>query len=50
MDEDSVDDIYDYFMSVNSDEFDLAQEELGEEYSDEEIKLVHIKFISEVAN
>lgn len=50
MDEESVDDIYDYFMEEPSDDFELAQEELGEEYSDEEIKLVHIKFISEVAN
>jgi ATP-dependent DNA helicase RecQ len=50
MDEESVDDIYEYFMGIPSDDFELAQEELGEEYSDEEIKLVHIKFISEVAN
>lgn len=50
MDEESIDDIYDYFMEVESDDFSMAQEELGEEYSDEEIKLVHIKFISEVAN
>ncbi len=50
MDEESVDDVYEYFMEAESDDFALAQEELGEEYSDEEIKLVHIKFISEVAN
>ena len=50
LDEDAVDDLYEYFMEADSDDFETAKEELQEYYSDEEIKLVHIKFISEVAN
>ncbi len=50
LDEERQDDIYDYFMEANSDDLEEALEELGDEYTEEEIKLVHIKFISEVAN
>ncbi|MBO7307123.1 MAG: DNA helicase RecQ [Alistipes sp.] len=51
MDEDKVDDIYLYFKEdAETDSLDDAIEELGSEYSEEEIRLVRIKFISEVAN
>jgi len=50
MDDDKIDDIYDYYMTAESDDMELALEELGEDYTEEEIRLVHIKFISEVAN
>lgn len=50
MDEDKVDDAYDYFMSSETDDLDAAQDELGTDYSKEEIQMVRIKFISEVAN
>jgi ATP-dependent DNA helicase RecQ len=50
MDEDHVDDIYDYFTESETDKLDVAQDELGEEYSEEEIRLVRIKFLSEMAN
>ena len=51
MDDDKVEDIYLYFKEdAETDSLDDAIEELGEEYSEEEIRLVRIKFISEVAN
>ncbi len=50
MDEDHIDDIYDYFAESDTDRLSVAQEELGEDYSEDEIRLVRIKFISEMAN
>ena len=50
MDEDHVDDIYDYFTESDTDKLSVAQDELGDEYTEEEIRLVRIKFISEMAN
>ena len=50
MDEDHVDDIYDYFADSETDDLEAAIQELGEDYSEDEIRLVRIKFISEMAN
>ncbi len=50
MDEDHLDDIYDYFRESTTDKVEDAQEELGEDYTEDEIRLVRIKFISEMAN
>ena len=50
MDEDHVDDIYDYFCESDTDRLSVAQQELGDEYSEDEIRLVRIKFLSEMAN
>jgi len=50
MDEDHVDDIYDYFTESETDSLDVAMEELGEDYSEDEVRLVRIKFLSEMAN
>ena len=49
-DDDQVDDIYDYFMNSDTDSLDAAYDELDEDYSEEEIRLVRIKFLSEMAN
>lgn len=50
MDEDHIDDIYQYFKESDTDDLDTALDELGDDYSEEEIRLVRIKFISEMAN
>lgn len=50
MDEDHVDDLYDYFMESETDGLKVAMEELGDQYSEDELRLVRIKFISELAN
>jgi ATP-dependent DNA helicase RecQ len=50
MDEDHIDDIYDYFAESDTDRLSVAQDELGKDYSEDEIRLVRIKFISEMAN
>ena len=50
MDEDHVDDIYDYFRNSETDDLETAIDELGEDCSEDEIRLVRIKFISEMAN
>ena len=50
MDEDNVDDIYDYFSESDTDDLATAMEELGDDYSEDEVRLVRIKFLSEVAN
>jgi ATP-dependent DNA helicase RecQ len=50
MDEDHLDDIYDYFLNSETDDLNVAQDELGDEYTEDEIRLVRIKFLSEMAN
>lgn len=50
MDEDHVDDIYDYFHDSETDGMEAALKELGQDYSEDEIRLVRIKFMSEMAN
>lgn len=50
MDEDRAEDIYEYFKESETDSMDDAIDELGDEYTEEEIRLVRIKFISEMAN
>ncbi len=51
MDEDKADDIYLYFKEdAESDSLDAALEELGSDYSEEEIRLVRIKFMCEQGN
>ena len=50
MDDDRIDDIYSYFKSSETDSIDEAMDNLDEDYSEEEIRLVRIKFISEMAN
>ena len=50
MDEDKVEEIYDYFMESDTDDVDTAMEELGGDISEEDVRLVRIKFLSEMAN
>lgn len=49
MDEDKVEDIYEYFKESLTDDLDTAMSELGD-CEEEEIRLVRLKFISEMAN
>jgi len=50
MDEDHSEEIYRYFKESETDDLESAIEELGGEFTEEEIRLVRIKFISELAN
>ncbi len=50
IDEDKQADIYDYFKESESDDLEAAIEELGMDCTEEEIRLVRIKFLSELAN
>ena len=51
MDEDKQDDIYDYFLEAESDNIDDALDELDDDdYSDDDVRLIRIKFLSEMAN
>ena len=50
MDEDVVDEIYDYFRESDTDDIDTALDNLDSNIYEEDIRLVRIKFISEMAN
>ncbi|MDL2255557.1 DNA helicase RecQ [Parabacteroides sp. OttesenSCG-928-G06] len=50
MDEDHIEDIYEYFKDSETDDLEEAIEELGGDYTEEEIRLVRVKFLSEMAN
>ena len=50
LDEENMYEIYDYFKNSDTDNINTAIEELGGEYSEEEIRLVRVKFISEMGN
>lgn len=51
IDDDVVDDIYDYFMNdAESDSIEDAMKELGGDYEEFEVRLVRLKFLCEVAN
>ncbi|MDD4609430.1 MAG: DNA helicase RecQ [Bacteroidaceae bacterium] len=50
LDEDRQEDIYEYFRESTTDRLDEAMDELGDDYSENEVRLVRLKFISELAN
>jgi len=50
LDSDKVDEIYEYFKESETDDIDEAIDELGDDYTEEEIRLVRLKFISEMGN
>jgi len=50
MDEDRQLDIFEYFKESESDALEDAINELGSEYTEEEIRLMRIKFLSELGN
>ncbi len=49
-DEDHVEDIYEYFKDSQTDSLEEAIKELGDEYTEDEIRLVRIKFLSDMGN
>ncbi len=50
LDRDIQDDIYDYFRTSSTDSLDDARDALGDDFTDEEIRLVRIKFLSDMGN
>ena len=51
IDEDKVDDIYEYFKEeATSDSVNEAMKALGPDYTEEEVRLIRIKFLSELGN
>jgi ATP-dependent DNA helicase RecQ len=50
LDEDQQEEIFDYFMESKSDRIQDAMDEFNGDYDEDELRLMRIKFISEVAN
>lgn len=50
LDEDTQEDLYDYFMEAETDKIEAAMEEFEGDFEEEELRLYRIKFISEVGN
>ncbi|WP_188810376.1 DNA helicase RecQ [Hymenobacter cavernae] len=51
LDEERQEELYDYFMQASTDSIAVALKELGsDDYTEEDIRLMRIKFLSEVAN
>lgn len=50
MDPDKVDEIMEYFAESTTDDIDEALNELGGDFTEEEVRLIRIKFISEKGN
>jgi ATP-dependent DNA helicase RecQ len=50
LDESHQEEIYDYFSEAETDDIDEAYDEFDGDYTEEEIRLMRIKFMSEMAN
>lgn len=50
MDDDRIDDIYEYFRESETDSLETAMSELGGDYTEDEVRLVRIKFLSDMGN
>ncbi|MCH5213890.1 MAG: DNA helicase RecQ [Muribaculaceae bacterium] len=50
LDEDSQQDVIDYFLETEDDDIEAAFDELGDELTEDEIRLMRVKFISEMGN
>lgn len=50
MDVEDIDEVYEYFRESETGDLDEAMKEWGDAYSEQEIRLVRIKFLSEMAN
>ena len=50
LDEDQQEEIFDYFMEAETDKIQAALDEFDGDYDEEELRLMRIKFINEVAN
>lgn len=49
-DEEQIEEVFDYFMTAKSDKISEALENFEEDYTEEDLRLIRIKFISEIAN
>lgn len=50
LDDDQLDDIYEYFREAEDDNLEAAFEELGADYDDNDIRLIRVMYISDNAN
>ena len=50
LDEEDQEDIYEYFLEAESDSLDAAHEEFDGDYDEDQLRLMRIKFMSEMAN
>ncbi|MCB9223226.1 MAG: DNA helicase RecQ [Crocinitomicaceae bacterium] len=50
LDEDDQEDIYDYFLEAESDSLEDAHEEFDGQYDEDQLRLMRIKFMSDMAN
>lgn len=50
LDEEKIEDLYEYFKTAETDALTAAEKELGPEFTREEIRLMRVKFLSEVAH
>lgn len=50
LDEDQIEEIYEYFLESDSDDLKDAHEEFDGDYDEDELRLMRIKFMSDVAN
>ncbi|MDY6301976.1 MAG: DNA helicase RecQ [Bacteroidales bacterium] len=50
IDNDIEEEIFDYFKESDTDDIETAMQELGDDFTEEEIRLVRIKFLSEMGN
>ena len=50
LDPDQIEEVFQYFRESNTDNLRAAIEEFEDEYTDQQIRLIRIKFISDIAN
>jgi ATP-dependent DNA helicase RecQ len=50
LDDEDQEDIYEYFLEAESDSLEDAYEEFEGDYEEEQLRLMRIKFMSEMAN
>ncbi|MDE6393960.1 MAG: HRDC domain-containing protein, partial [Duncaniella sp.] len=50
IDEDSQEELFDFFRDSETDDLNKAYKEFGSDFTEEEIRLAHIKFLSEMGN
>ncbi len=50
LDEEEQEELYDYFYDADTDDVEEACNELTDDFSEEQVRLMHIKFLSEVVN
>ncbi len=50
IDEDSQEELFDFFRDSETDDLNNAFREFGNDFTEDEIRLAHIKFVSEMGN